>query len=87
MTSPERATPEPDADATTDELQADIERTRAALGETAQALTAKFDVKARATVAASDAKNRIVAKPVVPLAAAIAVAAAIVGVVLWRRRR
>jgi hypothetical protein len=60
MTAPEHAPPEPQPDAGTAELQADIERTRAELGDTVNALTAKLDLKGRATHAAADTKDRIV---------------------------
>jgi hypothetical protein len=48
MTTPvEPDAPEPDADLSAQELQADIERTRAQLGNTVDALSAKLDVKAQ----------------------------------------
>lgn len=108
MTEPDRELPQPGPDATLDELQADIERTRTELGQTTQALTDKLDVKQRASDAASDARDRVVekahdaketvvdrtttaegsVKPAIPIGAvAIAAVAAIVGVIIWRRRR
>jgi ElaB/YqjD/DUF883 family membrane-anchored ribosome-binding protein len=60
MTGPDQPQFEPGPDAGLDDLQTDIEKTRAELGQTAQALTAKLDVKARASEAASDAKERVV---------------------------
>ena len=39
---------DPDAKPSVDEIQADIDQTRAELGDTIEALTAKLDVKARA---------------------------------------
>ncbi len=62
MTGPDHARPQPGPDAGLDDLQADIERTRAELGQTAQALTDKLDVKGRAVGAASDAKDAVVEK-------------------------
>ncbi|MDP9164749.1 MAG: DUF3618 domain-containing protein [Actinomycetota bacterium] len=62
MTAANQSQPEPSPDAGVDDLQADIERTRAELGKTTQALTDKLDVKARAADAASDAKERVVEK-------------------------
>lgn len=62
MTAPDQPRPEPGPDAGVDDLQADIERTRADLGQTTHALTDKLDVKARAGQAAADAKDRVVEK-------------------------
>jgi uncharacterized protein DUF3618 len=62
MAGPNPVSPEPGPDASTEDLQADIERTRSELGDTAQALTHKLDVKARIGEAASDAKIRAVVK-------------------------
>jgi hypothetical protein len=65
----------------TDELERDIERTREHLGETVDALGAKFDVKSRAQDAVHQADNRKIGAGVV-IAAAV-----VVGVLLlWRRR-
>ncbi|HYO02535.1 MAG TPA: DUF3618 domain-containing protein [Mycobacterium sp.] len=62
MTEPNETHSEPGPDAGVDDLQADIEKTRADLGKTTQALTDKLDVKARATEAASESKHRVVEK-------------------------
>ncbi|GLP77977.1 hypothetical protein TUM20983_50870 [Mycobacterium antarcticum] len=62
MTEPDHAQPQPGPDAGLDDLQADIERTRAELGQTAQALTDKLDVKGRAVGAAADAKDAAIEK-------------------------
>jgi uncharacterized protein DUF3618 len=95
MTEPDSSRAEPGPDATVDDLQADIEETRADLGDTARALTDKLDVKARAGDAVDDAKHRVVesattpdgsVKPGLPVTA-IAVAVLVIGVVVWRRRR
>jgi len=48
----------PGADATAEELVADIEATRAELGDTVEALSQKFDVKAQARDSLEDAKQR-----------------------------
>ncbi|HEY7043146.1 MAG TPA: DUF3618 domain-containing protein [Nocardioidaceae bacterium] len=51
-------TPEPDKNATADEIAADIERTREHLGETVDALARKADVKAQAAARVDEAKVR-----------------------------
>ncbi len=55
-TGPE--TPPPGKDASADELEADIERTREDLGNTVDELTAKLDVKAQAQHKVQDAKTQ-----------------------------
>jgi ElaB/YqjD/DUF883 family membrane-anchored ribosome-binding protein len=69
----------------TEQLRREIERTRAELGATVEALSHKTDVKAQARAKAEEAKTRAQDNPAVPLAAGIGVAI----VVLWliRRRR
>lgn len=95
MTAPDPTPPEPGPDASLEDLQADIEETRDELGETARALTHHLDVKARAADAVAEAKEKVVettttsdgsVKPALPVTA-IAVAAIVVGVILWRRSR
>ncbi|MCY1136541.1 DUF3618 domain-containing protein [Actinoplanes sp. Pm04-4] len=49
----------PDTPADADQLRAEIEQTRADLGQTVQELAAKADVKARAKQAAGDAGNQV----------------------------
>jgi hypothetical protein len=45
-----------------EDLQADIENTRAELGQTVDALTTKLDVKSRTQDAAAEAKDKVVEK-------------------------
>lgn len=86
-----------DADPDIEAVQRDIEQTRERLAETVDQLQAKFDVKARATAGAQDAKQRALTKVVdsegrprpAALTAAGAVVAgvlAVVAVKMWRRR-
>lgn len=82
--------PEPGPNAPIDEIEADLERTRHELGDTAQALAAKLDVPGQARAKIDQTKHRVSekAEPVrqnaVPIAAATGV---LVLVVLLRRRR
>jgi Protein of unknown function (DUF3618) len=80
----------------TEQLRREIERTRAELGATVEALSQKADVKAQARARAEEAKvqarqkaelarSRAQQKPQVPLAAGIGVA--IVALWMIRRRR
>jgi uncharacterized protein DUF3618 len=80
----------------TEQLRRDIERTRAELGATVEALSHKADLKAQARAKADQAKtqarekadlarSQAQQKPAVPLAAGIGVA--IVALWLIRRRR
>lgn len=86
-----------DADPQMDAVQRDIEQTRERLADTVDQLTAKLDVKARATAGAQDAKQRAQAKVLdaqgQPRPAALAVGGAVVAglvavvvVTMWRRR-
>ena len=59
MSHPDATPAEPGPDASAEDLQADIDHTRAELGQTVGALTAKLDVKARARDAAADAKRQV----------------------------
>ena len=97
MAATDGPAPEPGPDAGIDELQADIEQTRAELGETVGALSDKLDVKGRAQQQVSDTKDAVVHRahevterarthPVIPAGIALAVLAA-VGVAIWARRR
>ena len=94
MTTPDPIGSEPGPEASVDDLQADLEATRAELGDTARALTDKLDVKARAGDAVDDVKNRVVETTTTPggtlkpsIVAAVAAAALLVlGVVVAKRR-
>lgn len=90
--------PHPDADLSEPEtLRADILRTRAALGETVEALSAKVNPKIRARQAvegvksaASQVSHRLRTDRTMAAALAAAAGAAVagtVGLVAWRRRR
>ncbi len=75
---------------TPDQIEADIERQRDELAATVTELQARLDVKARAKGKAEELKQRATTdsgKPRPELAAAAVAAVALVGVVLWRRRR
>lgn len=125
MTATEPSQPEPGPDASIDDIQADIEHTRQQLGETVEALSAKFDVTGRTKQKAADTKDHIAersreakdrvletshavrskgseltsnmaatiadntgkVKPSVPVAALAVVAAVVVGMFIWIRRR
>ena len=77
-------------------IEADIEATRADLGDTVVALSRKLDVKSRVSAKAADTTSRVRAKaadttnrvrrePAVP-AGVLAGALLVVALVLWRRR-
>ena len=75
---------------TPDRIEADIERQRDELAATVSELQARLDVKARAKGRAEELRQRATTdsgKPRPELAAAAVAAVALVGVVLWRRRR
>jgi hypothetical protein len=71
----------------TEQLRREIERTRAELGATVEALSHKADVKAHARAKAEQAKSRAQDKPAVPLAAGIGVAIAALWLIRRRRRQ
>ncbi|WP_205660655.1 DUF3618 domain-containing protein [Amycolatopsis antarctica] len=59
MTTPSSPdTPRPAKDASADQIEADIERTRAELGHTVDALSEKLDVKSQARNKVDDVKQR-----------------------------
>jgi hypothetical protein len=89
----ERATTTPAADGpadqeepthTPEEIQAEIEATRAELGDTVEALAEKADVKGRAERRLGETKRRAQANPV-PLAIVAGVGA--LAAIAWLRRR
>ena len=97
MTNPDERQPGtgPDADATVEDIQADIEATRHELGQTVEALSAKLDVSAQAKQKVDDAKQLVVdaatdddgsIRAALP-AAVFVVFAIVVGAVIWHRRR
>jgi ElaB/YqjD/DUF883 family membrane-anchored ribosome-binding protein len=83
MATPDPTPPPLPPDAGIDEIRADIEQTRHQLGETVEALSDKLNVKEHARHKAVEIRAK--SMPAVPIAIAVAVAA-IVGIVVWRRR-
>lgn len=80
MSVADGARPEPGPEATKAEIAADAERTRHELAATASAVAAKLDVPAQAR-----RKMEPVKRNAAPIAAVVAVA--VVGLIIWRRRR
>ena len=75
---------------TPDEIEADIERQREQLAATVDELQARLDVKARAKEKATELRDRATTdtgKPRPELLGAAAAALAVIGLVVWRRRR
>jgi hypothetical protein len=75
---------------TPDQIREEIERTRADLADTVDALHAKVDVKSRAQAKLDDVKHRATTpsgKPRPELLAAAAGAVLVVAAVVWWRRR
>ena len=91
MSATDGAGPEPGPHAGKDDIEADIDQMRSALGETTSALAAKLDVPQQARRKVDETKRRAVAKtePIrsnaVPISIALGVA--VVGLIIWRRRR
>lgn len=94
--APGEPSPDPGTDPGTDveQIQAEIEKTRQALGETLEALSAKTDVKARVGAKVDHTRTRLREaarddqgdlKPAIPAAAAV-VAVGIVVLLAWRSR-
>ncbi|WP_029111734.1 DUF3618 domain-containing protein [Mycobacterium sp. URHB0044] len=84
------ARPEPDPNAGVEDLQKDIEQTRAELGETISALSDKVDVKARAQQQVDHTKAAVVAQARSNRSALMAAAVAgvvVIGLLIRRRRR
>ena len=74
-----------------DAIKAQIEQTRAQLGRTVDELSHRLDVPARAREGAYRARDTAVEtyreNPPVVLAAVLTLAGAVVGLVVWRRKR
>jgi hypothetical protein len=74
-----------------DQIKADIEATRAQLADTVDQLSARLDVPARARESAARAKDTAVEtyreSPPAVIGGAVALAGALVGLVVWRRKR
>jgi HAMP domain-containing protein len=74
-----------------DAIKAEIEATRAQLGRTVDELSHRLDVPARAREGAYRARDTAVEtyreNPPVVLGAVLALAGAVVGLVIWRRKR
>ena len=96
MTTPADSTEGgPSKGASTEEIEADIARTRERLGDTVDALSERLDVKAQAKKKAQQTKDRAKSKaqhiqdqagPALPIGAAVAVVL-VVALVIWRRQR
>ncbi|MDX1872000.1 DUF3618 domain-containing protein [Mycolicibacterium sp. 120266] len=95
MTGPEQPRAQLRADAAVDEIERDIARTRHELGETVSALSDKLDVLGRVQDKAHETKGHLVdrardtkdaaAARRVPLA--LAGLGAVIGLVIWQRRK
>ncbi len=83
---------DPDAGLTQDQIEADIERQRAELAATVNALQARLDVKTRARHKAADLRERATTdsgrpRPAVAAGAVVVVALVVGGLVLRHRRK
>jgi hypothetical protein len=85
----------PPKGASTEEIEADIARTRERLGDTVDALSERLDVKAQAKKKAQQTTDRAKSKaqhiqdqagPALPIGAAVAVVL-VVALIIWRRQR
>lgn len=86
MSSPDGQGPaDPDA------IKAEIEATRAQLGATVDELSHRLDVPARAKESAARAKDTAVEtyreSPPAVIGAGLALVAAVVGMIIWRKKR
>ena len=72
-------------------IQAEIDATRARLGQTVDVLHARLDVSARARESAYRARDTVVEtyreSPPVVIGGALVLVAAVAGLVVWRRKR
>jgi Protein of unknown function (DUF3618) len=100
MTAANPNRPEPGPEAGVDDIQADIEQTRAELGQTVDALSSKLNVKERAKEKAAETRDSVADKAdtvrhaatdnpqrTIPVVAVLLIAALAAGIVVWRRRR
>ncbi len=89
MTGAPEATPDDAATDSVQELTEEIERTRAELGDTVEALAAKADVKARAQEKVADARQTIMDNFGLEARVAAVIGAVLVvgALIVWRRRR
>ena len=85
------STPEADGPTDVDEIKAEIEVTREQLGRTLDELSSRLDVPARARESAARAKDTAVEtyreSPPLVIGGAVALVGALVGLVIWRRKR
>jgi hypothetical protein len=84
-------TPEGNGPAGIDEIKAEIEATREQLGRTVDELSSRLDVPARAREKAARAKDTAVEtyreSPPLVIGGALVLVGALVGLVVWRRKR
>ncbi len=78
-------TPDQNGARTRDAVEADIEATRAHLGETVDALSRKLDVKSRIRAKLHQTAAQVRREPAVPSAALVGTVL-VVALVVWRRR-
>jgi ElaB/YqjD/DUF883 family membrane-anchored ribosome-binding protein len=83
--------PEVSGPADIDEIKAEIDATREQLGRTVDELSSRLDVPARAREKAARAKDTAVEtyreSPPLVIGGAVALVGALVGLVIWRRKR
>lgn len=79
--------PEPGPEAEVDDIERDIERTRAELGHTVEALAAKANVPQRAKERFEELEETVHEKQQTLILAASAAGVALVALLWWRRRR
>jgi ElaB/YqjD/DUF883 family membrane-anchored ribosome-binding protein len=83
--------PEGSGPADIDEIKAEIEATREQLGRTVDELSSRLDVPARAKEGVARAKDTAVEtyreSPPLVIGGAVALVGALVGLVIWRRKR
>ena len=87
----EKGVPEANGPTDPEEIKAEIEATREQLGRTVEELSRRLDVPARAKESAYRARDTAVEtyreSPPVVIGAGIALVAAVIGVIVWRRKR